>query len=196
MPPSQHTCTKSRKVIDFIVYHCWSSFDNKRVQQRAKSPPRRYILYYMNGSLWVARFTNKSKSLLTCSSPSRSNLCSTWQNFQATIGSWETGSLRTTCQKVCALFSWYVPKIASERNKYTNHWNDFYSKLLPVTWLSTQSDHVLVIYKIPCILPWKEYIVWWLYLHTCFLQSSYSHAVRQSVDLITNSTYISVVHKP
>lgn len=66
-------------------------------------------------------FPKSSKSVLclcddakTFEWPSRKTLCKTWQNFQATIRCSWSGNLVTHRQKVSALFSWYVPIIASK----------------------------------------------------------------------------------
>lgn len=47
--------------------------------------------------------------------PSRRTLCTTWQNFQQTMGFSCSGSLSTMLQKVCAPFSWKVPMMVPWR---------------------------------------------------------------------------------
>lgn len=51
---------------------------------------------------------------LTFGCPSRRSLWNTWQNFQQSTALLERGSRLTTDQKVCAPFSWWVPRMHGE----------------------------------------------------------------------------------
>lgn len=72
----------------------------------------------------VSLHSRGHRGALTFEWPSRRSLWKTWQNFQQSTALPESGSRFTTDQKVCAPFSWCVPRMHGGGRSRKGGWMD------------------------------------------------------------------------